>query len=88
MPARRLPAAGAAASCGGRRGSDVHAHHRRSRGRLPTAALFPGAWAVLGSQGLRSSTRRPGSFLHSARTRVYRQVLCLMPLRTLPRPRH
>lgn len=53
MPARQLPAARAAASCGGRRGSDVHAHHRRSRGRPPVAALFPGGWAVLGSQGLR-----------------------------------
>lgn len=56
MPARQLPAAGAAASCGGPRGSDVHAHHGRSRGRPPAAALFPGGWAALGSQGLPGTT--------------------------------
>lgn len=70
MPARRLPASRAAASCGGRRGSGVHAHHRRSHGRPPTAALFPGGWAALGSQDLPSPTRHPRSFLHCARTRV------------------
>lgn len=72
MPARQLPAAQAAASCGGRRGSDVHAHHQRSRGRPPAAALFPGGWAALDSQGLPGPTRHPSSFLHCARTRAQR----------------
>lgn len=72
MPARQLPAAQAAASCGGRRGSDVHAHHRRSRGCPPAAALFPGGWAAQDSQGPPGPTRHPVSFLHCARTHAQR----------------
>lgn len=88
MPARQLPAARAAASWGGRRGSDVDAHHRRSRRRPPSDALFPGGWAALGSQrrwALQGTRARSFTALAPAPSA---RALRPTPLRSLPRQRH
>lgn len=89
MPARPLPAARAAASCGGRRGSDVYAHHRRSRGRPPTAALsfLAGGrrWALRVSPALLGT---PGRSFTALAPALSARALRPTPLRSLPRPRH
>lgn len=89
MPARRLPAAKAAASCGGRRGSDVHAHHQRSRGRPPTDALsfLEGGrrWVLRVSPALLGTPARSFTALAPA---LSARALRPTPLRSLPRPRH